>query len=356
MIKLFTYQLPFRQPFKTSKGTFENRNGLIITFSDERITAFGEIAPLPGFSKFTLKDIIPVLQINRSVIQQALLYNDFEQLASVLYQVHNIPSFKFGLDTLFHDYQAKTKEQPLAHLIFDKPASSIKTNATLGLGSIEELKKQTEKLIAQGFTTLKVKVGYDFETELNSIKTLRDAYPDLKIRMDANQAWNFKTAQKNLKQLEKLDIEYCEEPLSKDHISQLNQLKEQVNIPIAADESFRNKKDAQELIQQNAVDILILKPMMLGSFSEINATMELANSHGIDVVLTTSLESIIGRTVTGALTMGWGTKKYAHGLSTGSLLQQDLAERNEIISGNYQLPELPGLGINVNYNYLKEIT
>lgn len=357
MLKLYTYSIPFKTPFKTAEYSFANREGLVLVFEYDGITAFGEIAPLPGFSKFTLNEIIAIVQLNRNTLETALIQDEFDQFIYVLNQIHDIPSLKFGLDTLAHDYRAKKARLPLSEYLFgDSCGKKVPVNATLGIADLKSTLIKAQQLSDDGFNTFKIKVGINFKKELEILTSLRSAFPNKKIRIDANQSWNYTEALKYLQQCEHLNIEYCEEPLLNNEIHRLPDLKHRININLAADESFRNKIDAERLIKQNAVDTFILKPMMFGNFSEINVTKQLANSHYIGIVLTTSLESKIGRTVTAILATGWGANKYAHGLSTGSLLKYDLGTNQEINSGFFHIPQKPGLGIDLNYKYLKEIT
>tara|TARA_R110002124_G_scaffold286776_2_gene468663 strand:- start:5467 stop:6540 length:1074 start_codon:yes stop_codon:yes gene_type:complete len=356
MLKLYTYRLPFKTAFRTAGLVLENREGLVLVFEHNGITAFGEIAPLPGFSKFTLHHIIPIIELNRAALETALIEDDFDQFSFVLYQIHDIPSLKFGLDTLAYDYKSKKAGLSLAKYLFKEAyRKKIEVNGTLGISDLDSTLLLAEGLVRNGFETLKVKVGVDFGKELEILNKLRKQFPEIKIRIDANQSWGFDEAVINLKKCENLDIEYCEEPLIKDYYERLSELKNQIKINLAADESFRNKEDANRLAEQNIVDTFILKPMLFGSFSEINVTKELSNSHYNRLVFTTSLESKIGRTVTAILASGWGATKKAHGLSTGSLLKYDLGTNQEINSGFFQIPQKPGIGIDLNYKYLKEI-
>ena len=356
MLKIYSYSIPFSTPFITAKDSYSVRNGLILTFENDGISAFGEIAPLPGFSDYSLNDIIPILQLNKSAIEKAFLEDDFDQFFYVLSQIHNIPSLKFGLDTLYHDYKAKKAGLGLADFLFKGSfQKSIAANATLSISESSDALEKATVLYNEGYRTFKIKVGADFNEEFEILSLLREKYPDVKLRIDANQSWTYKQAYSKLKQMELLDLEYCEEPLLHAEIDRLSELKKSLKINLAADESFRNKADASSLIQQNAVNTFILKPMMFGSFLEINVTKQLADSHYISVVLTTSIESIIGRTVTGILALGWGAEKYAHGLSTGSLLEYDIGVGNNIINGAFQAPSKPGIGIDLNYNSLKQI-
>ncbi len=356
MLKIYSYSLPFVTPFSTANNIYTEREGLVLVFEYDEITAFGEIAPLPGFSKFSTEDILPILRLNADAIDKALREDNFDQLFSVLSQIHDIPSLKFGLDTLYHDYISKKRGVSLAQFLFkDSFQKRVSLNATLSISDRSNMLKKAEAFFNYGYRTLKVKVGTDFNKEFELLSLLRQNYPGLKLRIDANQSWNFDQAKTYLDKLEHLDLEYCEEPLKSDESDRLSELKNLSKINLAADESFRNKTDATKLTEQNAVDIFILKPMMFGSFSEINVTKQLADSHYISVILTTSLESIIGRTVTAILALGWGAKDYAHGLSTGSLLKSDIGSVNYIKNGQFNVPLKLGIGVDLNYNYLKRI-
>ena len=112
---------------------------------------------------------------------------------------------------------------------------------------------------------------------------------------------------------------------------------------------------AQELLELNAVDLLIIKPMMFGSFTDLNVTKKLADSPNTDIIFTTSLENKIGRTITAILASCWGSKNYAHGLSTASLFNEENSILNEVVDGHFVLNDSPGLGISFDYNNLREI-
>lgn len=356
MLKLFSYSIPFKKAFKTAGLVLKNREGLILVFEYDGITAYGEIAPLPGFSNFTLQQIIPIIELNKVALETALIEDDFDQFSFVLYQIHNIPSLKFGLDTLFYDYKSKKEDLSLAEYLFKESyRKNIDVNATLGIADLESSFQQAKEYVRNGFNTLKIKVGIDFDKEFEILKKIREEFSEIKIRIDANQNWAFDEAVTNLKKCASLDLEYCEEPLIQENYDRLSELKDRIQINLAVDESFRNKKDAVRLTRQNVVDTFILKPMMFGSFSEINVTKELVSSHYSNIVFTTSLESRLGRTVTAILSSGLGTEKYAHGLSTGSLLSYDLTKKPEENYGVFHIPQKPGIGIDLNYKYLKEI-
>lgn len=358
MLKYYKYHLPFNSPLQVSGTKFFHRDGVILAFEDPESgqTAFGEIAPLPGFSTEDLQNVIEVLRSNRGYINTSIKENNGNETLTVLDRIHRFPSLSFGLDTLLHDLAAKREGRSLANYLFEGDYNSkITCNATIGIQEVKTALKKAEQYIEEGYSTLKIKVGYQITREFRIIKQLREKYPDLKIRLDANQAWLPDEAIKHLRSLERFNIEYCEQPVIKDDIYGLKRVTDAVNIPIAADESLRNKKSAKDLSFVKAVDMVIIKPMLMGNYKDIFVTKEICDTHVIDSVLTTALETAVGRAAIAALSAGLGDPKYAQGLATGSFLKKDLSSDSWLNSSIVEFPDAPGLGINVQTEGLEEL-
>ncbi len=356
MINVYTYRIPFVSKLITSKGTFSHREGAIIAFKKDGVLSFGEVAPLPGFSNESLDECLSVLKGQTSSIEDGIVSENPSEYFSELYKKIKLPSVKFGIDTLRFDYLAKKNNQTLVQLLFPKSEPfKIPVNGTLGSLDKQKSLSKAHQLVKEGFQTIKIKVGLNSKNELRIIEDLRKEFPDLKIRIDANQAWGLSEAIDFLTEAEAFGIQYCEEPLKSAEQTHLKELSSRTSINLALDESIRNKEEAFEVQDKSVTNTVVIKPMLFGSFSDINVTINHLSSHDINTVFTTSLESIIGRTITAILTMGWGAKQLAHGLSTGSMLKSDLSIQKEIVNGFYKLNEQPGLGIKLNFNRLKKI-
>jgi o-succinylbenzoate synthase len=351
MLNFFKYQVPFTKPFKTSIGEFDHREGILITFKENEITAFGEVAPLPGFSTETFNQVLSVLNHNKEILEQAFKNNETNEIISVIDKIHAFSSVSFGLDTLNLDLQAKRNAISLGQQLFSKDSEPVNSNAAIGLGSQEEIITEVEGDLKSGFNTFKLKVGQDFEKEYQILQQVRNRFPDIKIRIDANGAWDVEQAIKNLNKLAPLHIEYCEQPVQKD----LKSVTEQVSIPVAADESVRSLNDAMTLIESGACDLLIIKPALFGRLNDLIVTKELANTHNKEVVLTTAFDGIVGRTITAVLASGLGSRKYAHGLSTGSLLKETV-RHTEIKNGFFDLFPDQGLGYPIELSNLNSLS
>lgn len=357
MLTFYAYRIPFSSPFSSAGNTMTHREGIILVYNDPAsdIKAYGEIAPLPGFSDERLEEVKEVLFLNKDHLEKALSKGEGQDFLRLLDQIHQFPSLSFGIDTLLHDLTAKRSNIPLVEYLFPEYQSPLKANGTLGIDHRTATLNNADILVDKGFNTLKVKVGKEFKKEFVILRSLRLKYPDLKIRIDANQAWTVDEAIANLSALNTLDIEYCEQPVDKKNISGLKKITKASSINIAADESARNKKMVSELSELQAVNLVISKPMLMGTFNDIFVTKELADTHDIETIFTTSLETAVGRAAIAALSAGLGKAGRDQGLATGSFLTHDIASENWLNQPVISFPDKIGLGISLHYEGLKEL-
>ena len=118
-----------------------------------------------------------------------------------------------------------------------------------------------------------------------------------------------------------------------------------LGVPLLADESARDEDDVARLIDAEAVDGLVLKPMVIGGLQRSLTLAERAAAPGLSVVVTTALDAAIGRA--GALHVAAACPQAAVwpcGLDTGGLLERDLFVSDRVIGGTIS-PRGPGLGL-----------
>ena len=237
MLSYYAFKIPFTSPFRISNQTLNTRNGIYLVFDTGDFRAYGEIAPLPGFSKETIHQVVAVLLENQRNLEQAILKNEVEQFISILDSIHNFPSLSFGLDLLMLDLKSKERSKSLFSMFTDKDPKKPNVNGAIGVLDVESSIAKAQSIIQEGINTLKIKVGVDQTKEMEVIGAIRKRFPKATIRIDANQAWTPKNALRNLELFEAYDIEYCEQPVSKYDIKGLKKVKNEASIPIAADES-----------------------------------------------------------------------------------------------------------------------
>lgn len=357
VISCYTYSFPFKEPFSTSSGSFSMREGIILELIEKDHTALGEAAPLPSFSRESRQDVLNQLKEYGHQIKELFEGEPTLGDLQVFHRKHNIyPSLQFGLDTLATDLLSQREKTSAREFLFNDAPDRLHINGVLPILEIEESIKKAGKLAKNGFQTIKAKIGFDFDTEQAVLKKIRQSFPKLTIRVDANQAWELNEACHYLRQLQPLDIEYCEEPLNKVSPQSLKKIASETGVPIALDESLLQIQNFESILPHCSA--IIMKPMVFGGLGKLFATNRLAEHHNNKVIYTTSLESGIGRTMTAILAAGLGDSNSAHGLATGSLLKMDVWHDGTYINnGSFLLPDRVELGkrYNSNHKYLDKV-
>jgi O-succinylbenzoate synthase len=174
-----------------------------------------------------------------------------------------------------------------------------------------------------GCRTAKVKVaepGQGEAEDLARVEAVRDALgPDGRLRVDANGAWDVATAVRMVRLLDRVGLEYVEQPCRS--VEELAEVRRRVDVPVAADESIRRAEDPLRVARLEAADIAVLKVQPLGG---VAACLRIAEQIGLPVVVSSALESSVGIAAGLALAGALPELPYACGLATLSLLEGDV--------------------------------
>jgi len=316
------FKLNFKSPFLTSKNQIKKREGILIKIKYDNYTGLGECSPFPEFGSETLEEAAN--KINNFKLKLNLDPNNFiNNLNDSLSGLEDFPSLKHGVEQALLNLICNKTQLPLNELLNVKLFSSISVNSVIGFLHSNETLNVCRNYLEEGFKTIKLKVGRDnFEEDIEIISLIRNELGfDFNLRLDANGKWNFTTAEKVFNLLKDYQIEYIEQPVNS--INDFVKLKSCSKIPIAADESIRNYNGAVNFIQKKAADVIIVKPMMFGGLLPTLKIIELCEKYKIKVVITTTFESVLGRSY--AIFAASSIKnKIAHGLGTAKYFEKDL--------------------------------
>ena len=174
-----------------------------------------------------------------------------------------------------------------------------------------------------GCRTAKVKVAEPGQTEaedLARVEAVRDALgPGGRVRVDANGAWDLDTAVRMVRLLDRVGLEYVEQPCRS--VEDLAAVRRRVSVPVAADESIRRAADPLRVALLEAADIAVLKVQPLGG---VRACLRIAERIGLPVVVSSALETSVGIAAGVALAAALPELPYACGLATLQLLDGDV--------------------------------
>lgn len=349
--RLASYALPLVDPWPAEGGALTARTGWIIALEDDggRI-GLGDAAPFPGFGLETHASAGLALRgsLRRLV---GLPAEDFpralEQLP-FLAPAAAAPTARHAIDLALHDLIAQGAGVPIARFLGGEAAlAEVPANATVPRVDPERAAALARDAVGRGARTIKAKVGGGPVAEdVARIRALREAAgPDVRIRVDANQAWTADAAIEALRALAAFDLEYAEQPVAAEAVDALARVRRESGVPIAADESVRDEASARAVLDAGAADVLIVKPMALGGLLPARAVVDLARERGARVVVTSLLESVVGRTGALHLAASLGAGPHAHGIATGGVLARDLGPGPVFAGGVVRVPDAPGLGV-----------
>ncbi len=340
--RLTPYTLPLRRQWNSSRQNFTSRSGWLLELEDSnRITGYGDCAPLPyhgteseTIAQSTLERMLPLL-----------IGLTPEQGLDVIADLGQSPAARCALETALLDLIAKSEGVPLHKWLNQESGSKVRVNANIGALGIASIERAFDA-IDKGYSILKLKVGIsEPEHELKLLTQLcRNLPKSVQLRLDANRAWDLETARTYLKAICHLPIESLEEPLAKSDIETLINLQGETGTIIALDETI------SDLAKKNQTPYppirrIILKPMILGGLLPSLQLGQCARQLGIEVVVTTTVDSAAGVWAASQLAAALDTDgKLCHGLGTGEWLQKDIGNGQDIRNGMITLPATPGLG------------
>ncbi|MCZ6841415.1 MAG: o-succinylbenzoate synthase [SAR324 cluster bacterium] len=357
------YSLPFARPFRTARETLRRREGFLVWVSDgEGAWGVGEAAPLAGYGMEPLHETGKALQSwagslpGRAAALSLPLAEDTPPAFGLAEDFPGCPAARHGLELALLDLAARRAGLPLAKALHPGAAETLSVNAVLGGASPEETVAEAAARAAEGYGTLKIKLGmHGPQADQALLSAIRAAVgAPVRLRLDANEGWTEREALPLLERLAPIGIEYVEQPLPAGDLPGMARLARKSPIPLAADEAVLSLSGARAILDAQAAQLLILKPMALGGLLSTLAVARLAASRGVRVVVTTTLDGACARMGAACAAAalpgipGASAPDIAHGLATGHLLAKDLLpDPPRPMGGLLTLPKAAGLGISL---------
>lgn len=360
LIELITYRLPFSKPFVTGSASFRHREGLLIRYSDDATEVLTEASPLPGFSSETLDQVISAAGNKKDAIDLFFTKSySLRELKEFLKELPNLPSLQFALSFMGIQILSGRNRQSLYDLFdVDKP-SDVRVNDVLPIQSLDETIRHFKKSYQNGFRTFKVKSSFPTDQLIRSLNALNQiSGKDSVFRIDANRSWPADKSSGIIKELERFSIEYIEEPFTGTDLYSFTEFCKRSKIPIALDESIQNVSHLKELLNNLPEAVFIIKPTVLGNLFDLFETLSQLRTHFNRVIVTTALESSIGRKSVCSIASLIGDRTMAHGLNTGRFFKSDLMVDKQISDGRLELPTsgFYSAGIaDLNNNYIQSV-
>jgi L-alanine-DL-glutamate epimerase-like enolase superfamily enzyme len=277
-------EMPLVHVFKIARGEEAVARTAIVRVGDGDGRGIGEAAPVSRYGE-SVESVVAFFASYRPRV------NDPFNLQRLL-DPEIPPAARAGLDIALHDYIGKALGKPLYALLGLDPGLAPPTSFTIGIaGPDETLAKLAE---AAHFPILKIKLGSGtFDEQIETIAAIRSRYTGV-LRVDANEGWSVGDAIRILRELERYDIEYCEQPIEAGNPQGLRAVRESVNVPIVADEDCLDALSLPALM--GCVDGVNVKLAKCGGIRGALEMIHTARAMGMKVMIGCMVESGVAAT------------------------------------------------------------
>ncbi len=320
------YILNFKRPSGTSRGVLKTKETWFIKIEDDTGFGIGECGILRGLSL----DDVPEFE-NQLKWACENINLGFNYLSE---QLKLFPSIKFGLEMAFKSLNSQNPFY-LFDTDFYKHQQGITINGLIWMGDKSFMFEQIKAKLDQGFSCIKLKIGaIDFQAELELLAYLRSKFSAevLELRVDANGAFNPDHALQKLEKLSQFNLHSIEQPIKQNQWQAMRELCENTPLPIALDEELIEVVDTThraKLLDKVKPQYIILKPSLVGGFSDSSEWIKLAENRKIGWWITSALESDIGLNAIAQYASTFQLDK-PQGLGTGSLYTNNITSPLEV--------------------------
>ena len=288
-IETFQLSAPLDRPFGWSQGWIGHRSvGLVKVTTDDGVVGWGE--GCGGAAAAVVEnDFGPMLigedPMNRIGLWQKMFAMQYNANVAVGLGGSAISA----VDTALWDIAGKALGQPVYQLLGGRARDKVAVYAT-GLYYTEgefptRLLEEARGYVEAGFRGMKTKVGgLPMDEDVKRVAALRETIgPDIKLMVDANQAYNATSAIRIGSRLADLDILWFEEPVNAQDIEGYLQVKSALPMAIAGGENLRTRYEFSHFLSCRAYDIAQPDVINVGGVTEMRNVAMTANTQGIQV-------------------------------------------------------------------------
>lgn len=329
-LRVYRYSLLLRDPLVLKGSALTRRDGLLVEVVTEvGASGWGEIAPLPGFSRESLAEA----EQKVLALRQVLAGQDVNFAARELAGNAGLPSVQFGLGLALSEARREVEGVPPEA---GAAQGFVSVNALLISGDAAAARTLAEA----GYRAIKLKVGRAaIEADIRMVREVMEAVgKEVRVRLDANRSWTFEDALEFVSGVGDLPYEYIEEPLA--DAGRLQEFVELTGAPVALDESLAGISPGG-LAGHSYAAAVVLKPTLLGSLSMTAEYGRQALALGMKPVISAAYESGVGIRAMARLASTPDFAGIAVGLDTYRQLAEDVWEPPLVLKdGGFSVADL----------------
>lgn len=290
----YVLSTPLEEPFAFSQGWVDRRSAMVVEVkTDEGISGWGEslchgLQPPEIAASFVESCFKPML-IGRDPFDVEVLWEETFNRTRPFGGGAAVNAIS-GVDVALWDVIGRSMDRPIHKLLGGAFRSELVPYATgfyrrEGEGHVEAGVEEATRHLLEGFSAMKLKVGFGVETDIEYVHAVREAVgPDARIMMDANCAYDAPAARRILLECEDARVHFFEEPLAPEDLEGYKSLRNLTDTYLAAGENLFGKTGYRRWISEGALDILQPDLCSSGGFTECKKIAAMAQAWNTSVV------------------------------------------------------------------------
>jgi len=329
---------PYRSHVRSSSTT---QSGIVRVETDDGLVGWGEhnVNFLPDLSARRMELAARGWLIGRD-LRSILLFHIECPLETRL---------KSGIELAMWDIYGKAGGIPVAALLGGVIRPRVAVAACMGIQSYERAGELARWYVEQGFGTLKTKAGADINEDVEMVRGVRDAVGDgLRLRIDPNRAYSPEQALELCRRLEPYNLEYLEQPIPAEPLSDASWLRRQTRVPIALNESVTGPESVEAIIREEAAAFILPDTHIAGGIWPCVQIGHICEAAGLPCIMHCGHD--LGPKTAAMLHVAAACPAYslANDTTYYGLLEDIVTEPFRIESGTIAVPTKPGLGIEID--------
>jgi o-succinylbenzoate synthase len=356
-VELRRIRLPLVSPFRTSFGTEQAREILLVKVTSDEAEGWGEC--VAGAEPLYSSEYSDGAQhvIREHLLPRLLAVPDLaaHRVAPALAAVKGHPMAKAALEMAVLDAELRARGVALAEHL-GAVRDTVPSGVSVGIAdSIPQLLDTVAGYLDQGYARIKLKIepGWDVEP----VRAVRERFGDeLPLQVDANAAYSLGDAPQ-LARLDPFELLLIEQPLPADDVRGHARLAKRLRTPLCLDESITSARAAADAIALGACAIVNIKAGRVGGYLEARRVHDVCAANGIPVWCGGMLETGLGRAANVALAALPGFTLAGDTSASDRYWRRDLVTEPFVLrDGALRVPDGPGLGVTVDAAFLEEVT
>lgn len=356
-VETIPIRVPIRPQFmiRAARGSHAASPFLLVKIhTTDGLVGLGEVSCTPRWSG---EDQVTAAHIIRQYLAPVIEGEDPRRIERVTLMIEDAVArnyfTKAALEMALWDILGKAEGVPVYQLLGGAVREAVPTKWSVSGLEPEKAAGIASWAAAQGFRTMKVKVGIEPDADVSRVEAVRRIIGSgVRLGVDANGGWEPESAVHVIERLYDHDVYFVEQPVAAWDIPGMAQVRRSIHLPVIADESVFTLQDATAVIGAGAADVLSVYVGKAGGIAAARRIIAAAEASGVACTIGSNLEMGVGSAAMIHLAMatpGVKADEFPCDIIGPFYYEQDLlTEPLPIAGGSARAHDRPGLGIDLD--------